>query len=252
MLDCFSLTQPGATYRAVLETHMKSLSKTLLGLVCGLALASPAWAGTVSMTFNGLPLSRSVDLVVGASSVSTQAGIFNWTRTGGTHVGAPQGSFSAVCVEIDQFLRSTTYEVINVEDGPKPGIALGAGPMGASKASMLGKLWAAYWAGAQGDADAGAAFQIAVWEVIYDGDSDLFAGDFQADYADLASAPQWVQDAQALLDSLPGLTNEAALKILSSDRDQDQLVVVPMAEAVWMGFALLGGVAYRARKRRQR
>ncbi len=230
---------------------MGRITKCLVSLVCGLALSSPAWAGTVTMTFNGLPLSRSIDLVVGATSVSTQAGIFDWTRTGGTHVGAPNGSFKAVCVEIDQFLRSATYDVINVEDGPKPGTALGAGPMGAAKASMLAKLWAAYWGGAQGDADAGAAFQIAVWEIVYDNDNDLFAGDFQADYASLAVAPQWVQDAQALLDSLPGLVSEAKLVILSSMRDQDQLVVVPMAEAVWMGFALLGTVgAYRMRKRR--
>lgn len=231
---------------------MGRVSKWVCGLVCGLALGMPAWAGTVAMTFDGLPLSNAITLIAGSKTINTQAGILQWTRTGGDHPGLPTGSFGTVCVEIDQFLRSTTYDVINVEDGPKPGVALGAGPMGASKADMLAKLWAAYWNGAQGDADKGAAFQLAVWEIVYDGDTDLFSGDFKTNYANLGAAPQWVQDAQGLLDSVPGLTSKASLVILSSLRDQDQLVMVPMAEAVWMGFALLGTVgAYRMRKRRE-
>jgi hypothetical protein len=232
---------------------MGRVSKWIFGTVCALALAVPAWAGTVTMTFDGLPLSQPIDLIVGSKTVSTHAGILHWTRTGGDHPGLPTGSFATVCVEIDQFLRSTTYDVINVEDGPKPGVALGAGPMGAAKADMLSKLWAAYWNDAQGDADKGAAFQLAVWGVVYsNGAPDLFSGDFRTTYANLAAAPQWVQDAQGLLDSIPGLTQTAPLAILSSMRDQDQLVMVPVAEAVWMGFALLGAVgAYRLRKRRE-
>jgi hypothetical protein len=231
---------------------MGRISTWFLGVVGGLALAMPAWAGTVTMTFDGLPLSNAVSVIVGATTVNTQAGILQWTRTGGDHPGLPSGSFGSVCVEIDQFLRSTTYDVINVEDGPKPGVALGAGPMGPAKANMLAKLWAAYWNDAQGDAAKGAAFQLAVWEVVYDGGTDLFDGDFQANYASLGAAPQWVQDAQGLLDALPGLTATSSLAILSSMRDQDQLVLVPVAQAVWMGFALLGTFgAHRLRKRRE-
>ncbi|MCC7145940.1 MAG: hypothetical protein IT443_05800 [Phycisphaeraceae bacterium] len=206
--------------------------------------AWPTLAGTVVMDFDGMILSQNFKYLVGASSREHEVGIFEWTRTGGTHGGLPSGTFTSVCVEVDQFLASTTYDVIPVADGPIPGSVLtgGLSGMGAAKADMLAKLWAAYFNDVDTN-DEGAAFQVAVWEIVYDDDMDLFAGGFRANYADLGSAPSFVQLAQTWLDAVPGLTDTASLKLLSNEKQQDQLVLVPLAPAVYAGLMLLGGLA---------
>lgn len=213
--------------------------------------AGSAQAATVTAKLNSLTGS-SFKYKLGGSDLTTTAGIFDWTRTGGD-ASDPTGNFKSFCVELDQTINlggTFTYEMIEVTDGPKPGIALGAGPMGQTKADMLAKLWAAYYDQALLSNANAAAFQVSVWEIVYDGDLDLFDGGFQARYAGLGSAPAFVQTAQGWLDSLGGLTEMAALRVMSNNSRQDQLVMVPLPAAAWAGLSLIGAGALRRKLRK--
>jgi len=130
-----------------------------------------------------------------------------------------------------------------VAQSPVPGLELGAGPMGDSKADLLSKLWAAHWDEANTRADKAAAFQGGAWEIIYDDGLDLFGGEFAANYADLASSPLFVQLANDWLAGLGNLTDRAELMALADRNSQDQLVVVPLPSAVLAGGILLSGIA---------
>lgn len=230
---------------------------TGLAVVALTAWSGTAMAGTVDVKFlgwakdgGGAELQELFKYKVGSSSRETQAGIFQWQRVGGTQAGAPAGLFQTVCIELDQYVASTVYDVIAVEDGPKPGSLLTAGPMGVAKADMLSKLWAAYWGTAHDNSGNAAAFQVAVWEIVYDGDTDLSSGDFRQNYG-VGPLPAFVTTAQGWLNSLPGLLDETELVALSNRRFQDQIVsVVPLTPAAWGGLALLAGLGiFRLRKR---
>ncbi|MCC7407314.1 MAG: hypothetical protein IT442_04535 [Phycisphaeraceae bacterium] len=236
------------------------VKKMLTGLaVVALAVwTGSAMAGTVDMKFlgwakdgGGAELQELFKYKVGSSSRETQAGIFQWQRVGGTQAGAPAGLFQTVCIELDQYVASTVYDVIAVEDGPKPGSLLTAGPMGVAKADMLSKLWAAYWDVAQANSANAAAFQVSVWEIVYDGDTDLASGDFRHNYGG-GPLPAFVSTAQTWLDALPGLLDETELVALSNQRFQDQLTsVVPLTPAAWGGLALLAGLGIARLRKRQ-
>lgn len=215
-----------------------------------LGLSASAFAGTVDIQFVGVPLFQNFNYLVGGDARTSIAGIVEWQRVGGTEPGEPTGLFRTVCAELDQIAANGTYDVIPVADGPQPGAELGAGPMGAAKADLISKLWAAHWGDANGSADGAAAFQVGVWEIIYDGDLDLFAGDFQANYANLGASPLFVQLANTWLSGLGNLTELADLRILTNPRYQDQLVMVPLPSAVLAGGLLLVGVAAKSLRRR--
>ncbi len=222
----------------------------LAGLLSA-AISTSAQAASVTADLNSLT-GRGFAFTIDGNDRNTTAGIFDWTRTGGD-AAAPLGNFKSVCVELDQSINigaAYTYDVIETAEGPKPGIALGAGPMGDAKAKLLAKLWANYMATALTSKDAAASFQVAAWEIVYDDDNDLFAGGFQARYADLGSAPAFVQTAQTWLDSLAGLTDTAMLKVLTSRTHQDQLVMVPLPAAAWAGLSLIGAMGLRRKLRK--
>lgn len=214
-----------------------------------LGLATSAFAGTVDIQLLGVPLFRNFDYLVAGDARTSIAGVVEWQRVGGTEPGEPTGVFRSVCAELDQFAHNGTYNVIPTADGPVPGAELAAGPMGSAKAELLSKLWAEYWDDANASADSAAAFQVGVWEIIYDGDLNLFAGDFQANYANLGASPLFVQLADSWLAGLGGLTAMADLRILANERYQDQLVLVPLPSAALAGGLLLAGIAAKSLRR---
>jgi hypothetical protein len=233
----------GAMRRMVTKFGLTTVAVAVAGLV-----SLSAQAATVTATLNTIT-GQSFQYKLDGVNLVTTAGVFDWTRTGGD-ASDPTGNFKSFCIELDQTIslnKSFTFEMIEVADGPKPGLALGAGPMGQTKADMLGKLWAAYYDLALTSNAYAAAFQVAVWEIVYDDGLDLSDGGFQARYT---TAPAFVQTAQGWLDNLGNLTEKAALGVMSSDKHQDQLVMVPLPAAAWAGLSLIGAVALRRKLRR--
>jgi hypothetical protein len=95
----------------------------------------------------------------------------------------------------------------------------------------------------------GAAFQTAVWEIVYDADFSLSVGNFRATGGATALAQNWLTDVKnsTVAYTAPNLV------ALTNPEGQDQIAAapVPLPSAAVGGLAVLGGVGL-ARGRRSR
>jgi hypothetical protein len=232
------------------------LRRAVLSAAVLATASTPALAGTVTATFNSASPSLALSFVSPVGIASGQTGVYNWTRTGGDHVGTPTGNFSTFCIELNQHISfggSYTYTVMKLEDAPNPGLPEpGVNGMGAVKAANLKKLWAAYRDSIGTDAVKAAAFQVAVWEVVYEdiGTYDTSAGDFYINTVS-STANSVRTQANTWLNFLSSLTMQANLAALSSESYQDQLVVVPTPTGVTAGAGLLAVVGIIGNRRRR-
>jgi hypothetical protein len=222
--------------------------------------AAPAQAGTVRMSYDGVD---GIKVKVkrdkpggGTHNKTVWAGEMLWNvdSSGSTGFGQSFGSqLRAFCIELTQTAHANmdTYTITDTALAPTPGSANSGGSdgMGDAKAADLEKLWGAY----RDDADstiAKAAFQLSVWEIVYDDGLDLGDGSFQVlnrngNDDDLAKA-----QAQTWLDSLAGYTGPSvSLAALSHGQHQDQLIAVPTPSAAMGGLFALGSLL--ACRRRQ-
>ena len=162
------------------------------------------------------------------------------------------------CIEMQYSSGSwRLYNIVDVEDAP-----LNAGPpengsrvpMGDDKADYIRELWAAVNPSpAMGNVNA-SAFQVAVWEIIYE---DAQAWDVDAwDGSDLANTSSFmvsgnatvISTAQGWLDGLGGGPLQNNLAALSRGDTQDYIVKVPVPGAVLLGILGLGAVGVKLRK----
>jgi hypothetical protein len=218
-------------------------------LIVGLAvlrlsvLTANASAGTVVAKFNSVSPSKTFDYSLDGGSTwkSTLAGMMNWTRLGGTEADNPAGDFFTFCVEMTQHVNYNgqyTYNVVDLEDAPSPG-GLGVGNgMGLTKANSLRELWGEYIDNVV-DANTASAFQIAVWEIVYDDALALNAGSFLARFP----TQSHVSLAQTWLNTLDGRGPMPVLMGISHASAQDQVYfespAVPLPSAAWTGAALM-------------
>lgn len=220
-------------------------------LVCvGLLAASagPAMAIDVQSTFNSVNPGIDCQITYGGGTVeNTRAGQMNWTRVGGTYAGL-QGTYPAFCIEVTQNISyggTYDYDVNALPTAPRPN-GLGA-PMGQAKADRIAELYGRHYSGLSSDSDY-AAFQSAIWNIIYDNDNSIdngagsfFVNSFNSSDADTRSkANTW----------LAGLNGDAdffrqGLFALTSDSVQDMIVPTPGSAAL-LG---LGGLVLTRRRR---
>jgi MYXO-CTERM domain-containing protein len=216
-------------------------------------LTAPAFGGTIIATLDSLDPSSTLHYSLNGSDATTLAGVFNWTRTGGSHGLEIGTAFDTFCIELTQGVAlggSHTLDVIPVHTGPIPGSPEtgGMAGMGLAKADDLAKLWAEYYDDALLSAAHAAAFQTAVWEIVYDDGNDLGSGAFQAQKNDsMMFVDSFVNTSVAWLANLPSLTNRSQLVGLSSASVQDQVTVVP--EPAALSVLALGAVTGLRRRR---
>jgi hypothetical protein len=180
-----------------------------------------------------------------------------WTRTSGVTL-AEGNHFDTYCIEIlqDVYLGSNyTFTLGTLPDAPHPGdqvptVGTGTG-MGSVKADLISELWADHFSPTLDAADS-AAFQLAIWKIIYTPatesgpqplDLDLTTGALKALGASNGSI---IGTAQTWLNGLTGLDSapHASLVALSSDNYQDQITVAcPLPATAWSAMALLGACA---------
>lgn len=162
----------------------------------------------------------------GAHFRTLHTGVNNFLVTGGDAFTAGS-TFRGFCIDLNQtisFNASNIFVVTPVENAPVPG-----GGMGLSDANLLRELWGRYYSLAMSN-DQGAAFQSAVWEIVFDSGLNISTGTVQVDGNNTVETL-----AQAWLDSLNGDTAHfAPVYALTSTGTQDMLVPAPGA------FALLG------------
>ncbi len=232
----------------------KTLSVSIFALLLVFAFGQ-AYADYLNVEFTGMGAKETLHIWGGGfSNRSVYSGVMNFDVVS-AYAGSPwtQGnSYGGFCIDIPQNVSShaETYQVINVEQGPKPVDFLG-GPMGTAKANYLRELWGRYfdhsWVGTgrftRGQRIAAEAFGAAVWEIVYEdlpGSSagwdvtiDGTAGSrgFKASGLNSSLANQW-------LHSLDGQGPMANLAVWSNDCFQDMIVEVP--EPATIGILCLG------------
>jgi hypothetical protein len=190
-----------------------------------------------------------------STTVSGYVGEYLWTQTGGTPTLGSAGSFATFCVEITQdinFGGSYGYDLIPVGSAPRPSSYwTPVGGMGGTDATEICQLWAAHINDVT-TADTAAAFQFAVWQIIYGNELTItpYQTSQQSEFTtDIALADSW----------RTGLSGAGAnLIALSSNytdspnpNSQDQITVspyptpsptpVPLPATANAGLALLAG-----------
>lgn len=224
--------------------------------VCGL-LAAPAvsHAGPVeNATFLTVSPGQGVSGTLGGNGFGTTGGVFQWNGNSGPIV----GPFSAFCIELTQFIGfggTYTYNVVPIGQAGIPDAGIFGpgtfGPMGAVRGDLLKELFGRHYSGIVDNSSA-AAFQMDVWEIVYDGSRapgalDLTSGNFTAtsDAATDALAQSW-------LNSLDGTGPRANLVGLTNPEVQDQVTLggsVPEPSALALSLCGLAGLAFAYRRR---
>jgi len=231
-------------------------------LAGAMLFSSAASAATIDATFNGVSPKRNLTYTIdgGTTTPTTQAGTFNWYRTGGSWAGTPNvnTNFITFCIELVQNIatgNTYTYRVAFLKDAPIPDNAPISGPMGVVKADYIMELWSdqiILGGGNLADPNFVAAMQTAVWEIVYDDGLDLGSGTFQA-ISDGGFG--FAASAQGFLDALDDSVILVDMRAMSSETLQDQtfLTVVPTGEdipvpaALAMGLPALGLISRRRR-----
>jgi hypothetical protein len=211
--------------------HMKIRELQLAMVAVSLAGAMSASA-TFTVAFDNVSPEQVVtlqvtgDITYGPGGV--YAGIYNLTVAG---VATP-----SFCIDVQREAGTfSDYSYAALADAPNPL----AGPMNATAASNVEKLWAAYFAAAVADSSGveAAALQVAIWEQVALG---------KGGYTVTVSGNDPVTTlANTMTGNLVNLTAEADLRALVSPTGQNYVVPVPepttmLAGAGVLGLALLG------------
>jgi hypothetical protein len=251
------------------------LSTLAVVLLAGPALAGPY--GTVELKETNVTprITRNIYGPGFAGGVNAYVGKYNWALRnadldvdndgdvdGDDNPFGMQGigdiSTSGFCIEMQYSTGNyRQYSIIDLWDAPEI-----AGPggqdMGVTKADYIRELWDAQYDSIGTSNTRAAAFQAAVWEIVYE---DAQVWDVNAwDSDDLANNSSFkiagddddsvVSLAQGWLDALQGIGGNRNLVAVSNDSYQDYVVEVPAPGAIvlgMMGLGLAGWVRKRIR-----
>lgn len=186
----------------------------------------------------------------GAPQQTTGGGVFNWETQPGSPVNL--GDFATFCIELTQLIATgdiVSFSIASVQSAPIPGSG-----MGTAKADLIRELWGRFHASIFTHFDPGTAanaFQIAIWEIIYEntGVLNVNNGDFQV--AGFTVGGPAALLAQNWLNQLDGTGPfEHRLVALTNPYKQDQITIIPEPATIviWGLMGTIGICWWRRRK----
>lgn len=252
---------------------MKNFGRlAVLVAVGSVSVAGVARAESVTATLDGVSPARIVGLSYNDQWLgNAYAGALNWHGEATNGQGF-DGRFTTFCIDLTQdvYLGSTyTYDVVNTNLAPNPlppTAPVGATGMGATNQQRLENLYALEYDRIGSDDDRGAAFQIAIWEMLFDTGAthDVSTGQFAVSGAStdvINLANQFVTESTGPLaltfgNQLFALTNATAQDQLyvgppQSPEHGPPLTAVPTPAAAFGALPLLGGLALLKQRRRR-
>lgn len=218
------------------------------------AACGAANADTVEVRYVGTGLHRTIQ-VSGVRNATVHAGeLIHEFRNGTGSAAALNGQIRTFCTEVTQNVNSSwrVFNLVDASDAPNPG-----SPMGDAKAAQLARLYDIAAGQQNQSADFAAAFQMMVWEIVYDynpanaatGNLDRTSGAIR-----FLSGDSHFNTVVAIFDSLrasllsSNSTGISGLHAIVNGNVQDQLVVIPLPTAGAMGLAGIGLIAARRRR----
>jgi len=219
----------------------------LVGVFALVTSASVAKADVVA-TFQGTVPSQTVNTTAFGSTINGMpVGPFQYSLVSSTSAEIG-GSFYSFCADYYQPVNvgeTYTYETVAFTDLPN----VGSNPL---KASRIQELFDRFYAGTN-DAEKGGAFQLALWDLLFDGSKfgvqSLSSGDFQTtgSASSVALADTWL--AAIDNDALAPPAESVQLVGLFNASAQDQITVVnPVPAPAGVILLVIGAGALATRR----
>ncbi len=243
-----------------LPTRWNPLGQALLALFALGMCVAPARAAYETATFSNVNPGEVVTITDTALSINGEsgwAGDYNFINASGF---LNSSSYLGYCIDIAQDIyanQTVTWSVTSLADAPTPGTA-----MGQTNANLIAELWYNDYGMIGTSNSNAAAFQVAIWEIINGGTSNLsFNSDTStlsngtltvtetADPGTLNTAYTWLEQLNANGD---GPTALGLIALTSSDY-QDYVVQDVPAPTGWVcvvsgALTLLLPLGWRRRK----
>jgi len=239
-----------------------SHTSRIFALIAAGMFSAHASAQSISMSYEGLAFGQiggagvSTPTLVGTvrlsgSNFNTYVGAMNWS-TG-------SGAFHTFCTELTQTVSTSgpvVYDMVALAGAPQPGAG-----MGTFRAGLIQNLYDTYGSLRMNSRTESAAFQLAIWEIVHEGDTgdlNVLTGDLQvvghagnASHSVLNSHDGFGMSAATLANTwLANLVSVqvTTLRALVNSAHQDQIAVIPLPAPVLMaGLGLLAVPLLRRR-----
>lgn len=213
-------------------------------IAAAIGVAGVASASTIDLTFKGSGAGTSVKIIAPTGNYSGFAGELKFDFSYALS-GTDTTNLRTFCTELAQQTtqqgQTHTYNIKDVSQLPDPP----AGPtgMGTAKADNIRELYTVAAGNQFGNNINAAAFQLAIWNLVYDTDFTLDSGVVRTQTDSYTDKSSILSQANAWLNAVnTNSYSHASLVGLGSDTKQDQIFLVPLPAPVALGLAGLVGV----------